>query len=79
MLFAVWVNFQKSRSEKRRDATPAQVLGLVDHKLRTVEIFAERLFPTRIALPERWRRYYERRIPTRGLRCAPPPQPLFAT
>ena len=69
----VWLNFQKSRSEKRRDETPAQVLGLVDHKLTTAEILAERLFPTRIALPPVVRHYYERRVMTRARRCAAPP------
>ena len=69
----VWENFQKSRSEKLRDETPAQALGLVDHKLTTAEILAERLFPTRIALPEVIQRYYERRVMTRGRRCAAPP------
>jgi len=78
-LFAVWVNFQKSRSEKRRDATPAEVLGLVDHKLSTREIYRERLFSTRIALPERMRKYAERRTPTRGLRCAAAPVRVYAS
>ncbi len=71
-VFALWVNFQKSRSEKRRDAPPAQFLGCVDHRLTTAEILAHRRFPTRVALPPRWRLYYERRIPTRARRCAPP-------
>jgi len=71
-LFSVWVNFQKSRSEKRRDATPAQVLGLVDHRLSTREILGRRLFPTRVPLPEPWERYYESRIPTRARRCSVP-------
>jgi transposase-like protein len=72
-VFAVWVNFQKSRREKRRDATPAEVLGCADHRLSTREILARRLFPSRIALPARWQRYYERRILTRALACASPP------
>ena len=77
-VFAVWVNFQKSRSEKRRDETPAQALGLVDHRLSSGEIFATRRFPSRTELPEPWRRYYERRLPTRARRCAPPPAYRFA-
>jgi hypothetical protein len=70
-VFAVWVNFQKSRSEKRQDETPAQVLGLADRRLSTREILQPRLFPTRIRLPEPWRPLYEGRIPTRARHCAP--------
>ncbi|MAE96764.1 MAG: hypothetical protein CL910_19115 [Deltaproteobacteria bacterium] len=76
-IFAVWVNYQKSRSEKRRDETPAQVLGLTDHRLTTPEILAKRRFPTRVALPARWRPYYEGKVPTRARRCAQPPQRRF--
>ena len=77
-VFAVWVNFPKSRREKRQDATPAQVLGLTDHKLTTREILARRRFATRVPLPPRWRPYYARRVPTRARRCAPPPSPRYA-
>lgn len=77
-VFAVWVNFQKSRSEKRRDATPAQVLGLAPARLATARILAARLFPSRVDLPLPWRDYYERRIPTRARRCAPPPRYRYA-
>jgi transposase-like protein len=77
-VFAVWVNFQKSRSEKRRDETPAQVLGLAARKLTTAEVLSRRRFATRVALPPRWRLYYERRIPTRARRCAAPPRRHFA-
>jgi len=77
-VFAVWVNFQKSRSEKRQDETPAQVLGLVDHRLTTRELWATRRFPGRIQLPPRWRVYYERRVVTRARRCAAPPSYRYA-
>jgi len=77
-VFMVWVDFQKSRSEKRQDETPAQVLGIVDHKLTTAEILAHRRFPTRVALPPAWQPYYERRVGTRARRCAAPPQVRYA-
>lgn len=77
-VFAVWVNFQKSRSEKRRDATPAQALGLVRRRIATRELLTRRRFPDRVVLPPRWRAYYERRIPTRARRCAPPPLYRYA-
>jgi hypothetical protein len=66
-IFAVWLNTQKSRSEKRADSTPAQALGLLPRKLATAELLAERLFPTRIRLPRRWQRYYDREIVTRRI------------
>ncbi len=66
-VFAVWFNFQKSRSEKHRGPTPAQSLGLVDGPLSTRQILEERLFPSRVELPGWWRRIYERRVPTRAL------------
>lgn len=77
-VFAVWVNFQKSKSEKRRDATPAQALGIWPTRLSTRELLARRRFVTRTPLPARWRRYYERELVTRARRCAPPPVRRFA-
>jgi hypothetical protein len=77
-VFAVWVNFQKSRREKRHDETPAQLLGLVPRKLTTAEILAHRRFPSRVELPERWRPYYEGTLPTRARRCATPRRRRFA-
>jgi transposase-like protein len=66
-LLVVWRNTIKAFSERRQDATPAQRLGLLPRRLRPEDVLAERLFPSRIALPERWARYYRRDIPTRRL------------
>jgi len=63
----VWRNTMKSCSERKRDATPAQRLGLTGRKLTVDDVLAERLFPSRIRLPERVARYYWRLTPTRGL------------
>ncbi len=63
----VWRNYLKPFSERKRDATPAQRLGLLRRKLSVEEVLAERLFPTRVGLPERWADYYWRRIPTRRI------------
>jgi transposase-like protein len=76
-IFAVWVNFQKSRSEKRRDETPAQAIGLASRRLTTADILASRRFPSLVALPERWRPYYEGTVPTRARRCAAPRRRRF--
>ena len=66
-MLAVFLNYQKSFSEKRQDATPAQRLGLRPGRLCTRELLRPRLFPSRIPLPGPWRRYYERDVPTRAL------------
>jgi hypothetical protein len=61
------MNYMKSFSEKKRDATPAQVLGLTERKWTVQDFLRERLFASRIALPPIWRAYYERQIKTRRL------------
>ena len=64
-VFLVWRNYVKSFSERRRDATPAMRLGVCDRRWKVPEILAQRLFPTRIDLPERWQQYYWRKVATR--------------
>jgi hypothetical protein len=66
-LTLVWRNYVKSFSERRRDATPAMRAGVCEAKWSFARILAERRFPTRAALPERWARYYWGLTPTRGL------------
>jgi transposase-like protein len=63
----VWRNYVKPFSERRRDATPAMRLGLLERPLSVAELLARRLFPGRLVLPERWERYYRRLIPTRAI------------
>lgn len=67
MLFLVWRNYVKSFSERKRDGSPAMRLGIFPRRLKLRETLSERLFPSRIALPECWRRYYWREVPTRPL------------
>jgi hypothetical protein len=67
-MLAVYLNFQKSFSEKKRDATPAQRLGITSRKLRTEDVLVERLFPSRVVLAPVWERYYWRDVVTR---CIP--------
>ena len=67
-ILAVHLNYQKSFSEKKRDATPAQRLGIVAEKLRTRDVLERRLFPSRVRLPPAWQRYYRRDVVTR---CIP--------
>jgi transposase-like protein len=63
----VWRNYLKSFSERRRDATPAQRLGVVRGRLTVADVLAERIFPTRTPLPDRLWPYYWRTTPTRSI------------
>jgi hypothetical protein len=65
-VFVVWRNYLKWFSEQRRDETPAMRLGVVPERLSVREVLRERLFPSRVPLPERWRDYYWRRVKTRA-------------
>jgi hypothetical protein len=64
-VFLVWRNWIKSFSERRRDASPAMRLGLIERRITSTDVLRRRLFPTRESLPERWARYYGREITTR--------------
>jgi transposase-like protein len=66
-IFAVWRNYQKSFSERQRDATPAMKLGVESRRWSTEEILAARLFVTRVGLPAPWLRQYRGTITTRYL------------
>ena len=69
-VFTVWKNWIKSYSEQKKDGSPAMRLGLTDHRWTVEEVLKERLFPSRIDLPERWADYYWRQIQTRRIsRC----------
>lgn len=63
----VWRNYLKSFSERRRDGTPAMRLGVCERRWSVAELLVQRLFPTRLALPERWARYYWRQVQTRRI------------
>jgi len=66
-LMAVWKNFIKFRSDKRRDpSTPAMHLGMTDGAWPWERILARRLFRSRQDLPESWARLYAKRW-SRGL------------
>ena len=66
-MLSVYLSYQKSFSEKKQDATPAQRLGIMRTKLHTREVLAKRLFPSHIALPTPWKRYYRRDVVTRRI------------
>ena len=69
-VFLVFRNWMKWFSERKKEATPAMHLGLTRRPLLVEEVLSERLFPTRIALPEPLADYYWRRVTTRAMpRC----------
>jgi hypothetical protein len=69
-IFAVWRNYVKSVSERKRDAPPAVRLGLIPRPLRVDDLLGRRLFPWHTPLRGWLRRCYSGQIPTRCLaRC----------
>lgn len=66
-IFVVWRNTMKSISERNRDESPAQRLGLLTRRLRVADVLEARLFPSRVKLPSRWAQYYRREIETRRI------------
>jgi transposase-like protein len=63
----LWLNFVKPFSERHGGGTPAMRLGVRAGPETLGSLLARRLFPARVALPEIWKEYYERRVPTRAL------------
>jgi hypothetical protein len=66
-LLILWLNFVKPFSERHGGGTPAMRLGLRAGPETLGSLLARRLFPVRVALPEVWKEYYERRVPTRAI------------
>jgi hypothetical protein len=66
-ILIVLLDYVKPFSERKRDATPAQRLGILKRKLTVEDVLRERLFPSRVGLPERWVPYYWRLTPTRRI------------
>lgn len=66
-VFLVWRNTIKSLSERKRDTSPAQRLGLLPRRLSVEDVLHARVFPSCVELPERWVDYYRRSLPTRRI------------
>ena len=67
-LLILWRNFTKPFSENHGGGTPAMRIGLSKTPLSPTALLKHRLFPTRIAMPLRWKEYYRRLVPTIGIR-----------
>lgn len=64
-LMGIWRNWIKARTERKPDATtPAMWLGLADRPWSWSRVLAQRLFPSRISLPESWDETYRRESTT---------------
>ncbi len=66
-ILQVWRNYMKSFSERKRDRSPAQRLGIVARKLGIGDVLRKRLFPIVVGLPSRLMRYYRREVDTRRI------------
>ena len=66
-IWVVWRNYIKSRSENRRDAPPAKMLGLIKAALSVKVVLKERLFPDRERLGEWVSKCYFGGIATRAI------------
>jgi transposase-like protein len=63
-ILAVWLNYMKSFSEKKRDASPGERLGVTHQRLDVPKLLSRRLFPSQIRLPDVWQGYYDRVVET---------------
>lgn len=66
-LLVLWRNEVKVFSENHGGGTPAMRLGLRESPRSPKVLLKERLFPSRIALPEPWAAYYRRLEDTPGI------------
>jgi transposase-like protein len=66
-IWVVWRNYIKSTSENRRDAPPAQRLGLIKRALSVEAVLKERLFPDREGIAGWLSQCYFGRISTRAI------------
>ena len=66
-LLVLWRNYVKPFSENHGGGTPAMRLGLHTSPQSPKELLRERLFATRVSLPEPWAAYYRRLEDTPGI------------
>jgi transposase-like protein len=66
-IWVVWRNYIKCCSENRRDAPPAQNLGMIDRALTVADVLRQRLFPDRVVLSPWLSSCYFAQIKTRAI------------
>ncbi|MCB1150191.1 IS1 family transposase [bacterium] len=66
-IFMVWRNLMKRRWEKGPAVSSGMLKGVTDRLWKVRDVLAERIFRTRMDLPDCWDRYYVRSVSTAGL------------
>jgi len=66
-VFVVWWNYLRRRYVRGPAESPGMIKGIVDRLWTIRDVLKERLFPGRVDLPPRWRRYYRGEVVTRAL------------
>jgi transposase-like protein len=66
-VMAVWRNYGKWCSERRRADTPAMRVGVCTRRLSVGALLKERLFPSRVELPGAWADHYWGRVKSRQI------------
>jgi hypothetical protein len=66
-ILQVWRNVVKRRWEKGPPVSPAMLKGLCRRLMTEADVLRERLFRTRIEVPDVWREYYDRDVTTPAL------------
>ena len=66
-VFQVWRNTMCRRWQNGPAESPAMLKGMLPKILTVADVLKQRLFRTRIALSERWSRYYDRAVLTPAL------------
>ena len=66
-IFQVWRNVIKRRWENGKPVSSGMLKGVTDRILSVRDVLAERLFRTRVELPDAWSRYYDRAVETAAL------------
>jgi hypothetical protein len=67
-VLVVWRNCMKWCSERRRRDTPAMRVGVCTRRVGVRELLKERLFPSRIGLPQAWAEHYWGLVESRQIR-----------
>jgi len=66
-IFLVWRNLMKKRWEKGPAESSGMLKGITDRLWTAADVLGQRIFRTRVELPEVWSRYYDRAVETVGL------------
>jgi hypothetical protein len=62
-----WRNYIKPFSENHGGGTPAMRVGIRERSASWSDLLGERMFHTRVRLPNPWSEYYWRKVPTRPI------------